>query len=529
MAHRSSVTLAVLVAAALLVACDAVTRPPGPESEHTAETPLASIGLVDTVQASPGVAVEVTVAAEYTGTAAFDTLQVLARPMAGEVVARSLRTLEYTPAEDAFGEDVLSYELVGAGRTTVFGTVVFQISATPGRVAGISILRQAAIPGVELPDRIRYRAVDLTDPRIVALRPLVSEILAGYPPALSALDAARVLRDWMARTAVHPYPPLHPDGSSANLAVLPVGVTWAEVNALYHDRLAGDSNYWTQLYQDGPQMLDRLLGTQAPGNPPEDGMMERIGPGRYRIRSLDSYRFVLCSYQSQMLIALWAAAGLQGMMVPTVGHDASAVFIADLGKWVYMDPTYDEEYVLAGSDTPLSPLELVTVSTAGRASALVSRNSTLPHWDTVAYIAAAADPASSYVGEHPAGFVLIGSQLNNTVTSPFGVPVLNVQLDNAALAADPFFGNPGNFARVMPSVAFPELGVGIARIEAAPGGALVHLASSVPGHVRFQRRVPGGEWSDCTASDFVSRGAGRIAYRSLDATGASGMTALIEG
>lgn len=518
---------ALLLAAPLLLGCADSTAPNDPDGKGSiSPTPRTVVVRVDTVRTSPGVAAIVTL--DRPGHS-LDSALVLQSPIAGRLELQSPTTIAYTPDDGTYGEDIVSFQLNGPGRQPEFINVVFLVSAPPAPDAKVVVLREAAIPPEPLPERIRYEGVDLANPRITALRPLVAEILAAYSPAHTALDTARVLRDWVARTAVHPYAPFHTDGSTSNLPVLPPHTTWADVNALYSQNLDRDNGYWGKLFQDGPQMLDRLLGTQGAAGRSADGMMERVGPAQYRIRSLTDYHFVLCSYQSQMLIALWAAAGLQGMMVPTIGHDGSAVFIADLGKWVYMDPTYNEEYVAAGSDVPLSPLELVTYSGAGQVGSLVSVSISGPRWDRSQYIAATSDPAASYLGEHPAGFVLIGSQLNNAVTTPFGVPVRQVQLNNAALAADPFFGDQGNFARVAPAVAFPDLGVGIVQVEPADGGARVHLASTVPGHVRFQRRAPGGPWRDCDAVDFVATGSGRLEYRSLDATGASGMTALIEG
>ncbi len=170
----------------------------------------------------------------------------------------------------------------------------------------------------------------------------------------------------------------------------------------------------------------------------------------------------------------------------------------------------------------------MTYSATGYVSRLESRSIGGPSWDREPYIDAVSDPAASYIGEHPTGFLFIGSQLNNAVTTPFGVPVRHVQMDNVAVASDPFFGNEGSFARVIPSVAFPDLGVGISAVLPVKDGAIVHLISSVPGHIRFERRAGNQPWRECSEIDFVQRGAGLVEYRSLDATGATGMTAIIE-
>ena len=56
--------------------------------------------------------------------------------------------------------------------------------------------------------------------------------------------------------------------------------------------------------------------------------MVNVEGARYRIRDIATYRYVLCSYQDIMLNTLWAAAGLHGMLISTVGHDP-AVAVCD--------------------------------------------------------------------------------------------------------------------------------------------------------------------------------------------------------
>ena len=67
-------------------------------------------------------------------------------------------------------------------------------------------------------------------------------------------------------------------------------------------------------------MLDRLLGTLDPatGLRADDGMMVQVEGARYRIRDLQSYRYPICTFQTIMLNALWAAAGLHGMLLSTM-------------------------------------------------------------------------------------------------------------------------------------------------------------------------------------------------------------------
>src|SRR5262249_26738228 len=145
----------------------------------------------------------------------------------------------------------------------------------------------------------RYVGEDLGKPQLLSLRPLVQEILSAYGNPATDLGRARALRDWLARTAIHPHPPLHPDQSSSNLSVLPPGKSWFDINALtYHesdpDSIVEASNaYWLGVGSDGYAMLNRLLGTLDPatGERADDGMMTRVGNARYQIRDIHTYRY----------------------------------------------------------------------------------------------------------------------------------------------------------------------------------------------------------------------------------------------
>src|SRR6266704_6069729 len=139
---------------------------------------------------------------------------------------------------------------------------------------------------------------------------------------------------------------------------------------------------------DGYAMLDRLLGTLDPatGRRADDGMMAEVEGARYRIRDLATYHYVLCSYQDIMLNALWAAAGLHGMLISTVGHDPAAVFIPELGRWVYEDPEFDDEYLLDGTVDPLSPIDFLTFSSDGQANRLQPKKSAGPTFDPEPYV-----------------------------------------------------------------------------------------------------------------------------------------------
>jgi hypothetical protein len=372
----------------------------------------------------------------------------------------------------------------------------------------------------------RYLGEDLGDPSILALRPLVAEILAAYGSPAGNLDRARAIRDWVARTAVYPEPSLHPNNSSANLSVLPQGSTWADVNAL-KGKQGEDNDYWWQQYNDGYLMLDRLLGTLDPatGLRANDGMMEHVTGARYRIRDIDAYRYPLCSYLVHITNTLWAAAGLHGILVSILNHDAAAVFIPELGEWIYEDPSFNEEYLLDGIGQPLSAPRLLELSTAGAAARLRATKMTGPSFDPEVY----ADGPSYLGAVHPEGMLIMGSQLNRRRVGIRVWDGRSVQIDVPALAAAPApWSDPNSYVRVTASEAYPDLGVIVQDVVLEDSVYLVHLSSAFPNYQGFERRLFGQNWESVDSTDVLPVGAYKVEYRSVDAVGNVSASALLD-
>lgn len=397
------------------------------------------------------------------------------------------------------------------------------VAAAPDSVGIIA----AAQPLTTVP-RDSFVGEDLSSPPIVALRPLVAEILAAYGNPTTSLDRARAIRDWVARTAVYPDRAVHPDSSTSNLSVLPPGTTWADVNnVLTPAKWDSDAVYWSQQSYDGYVMLDRLLGTLDPaaGIRANDGMMEHVAGARYRIRDIQSYRYTLCTYEAIIANTLWAAAGLQGMRVSTLDHDPAAVFIPELGRWVYEDPTFSEEYRLDGMGDPLSPTDLLTLTTNGEAGRLRPVKLQGPSFDPQAYSA-----GRSYVDVHPEGMPIMGGQLYNRVAGVGGGWTGRyVQIDVPQLATAPWpLSDPAVYDRVTAAVAFPTLGVVLQQAHVDDSITVVHLASTLPGHQHFERRVSGGAWVSVPDADVLPVGQCRVEYRSVDAAGNVSATAVLD-
>ncbi len=414
-----------------------------------------------------------------------------------------------------------------------YDTLVFAHGAVETRVPVIVATRPDSVGVVVAAQplttdlRARFEGEDFRNPLIVALRPLVADIMAAYGNPTSRLDRARALRDWVARTAIHPDPSLHPDYSTANLSVLPVGKSWADVNALKW-REPEDHLYWSNKYYDGYVMLDKLLGTLdvSTGLRAADGMMEQVAGAWYRVRDVVAYRYVLCSYQSIILSALWAADGLHGFRVAIVEHDPAAVFIPELGDWSYQDPTFNEEYRLDGVGTPLSPLQLAAISSAGQVSRLRAIKSAGPSYDPEPYIA-----GRRYLDAgHPEGFMIAGGQLNARVIgrqARFATRYVQASVPQLPSVPAPW-SDANSYLPVAPEVAFPMLAPVVQDLRLEDSVAVVRLSSTFPNHHQFERRLPGESWEAVGEVDVLPVGECRVEYRSVDATGSVSANAAID-
>ena len=416
-----------------------------------------------------------------------------------------------------------------------YDTLVFAMNGVQARVPVIVATRPDSVGVIvaawplATDDSIRFVGEDLTNPSILALRPLVADIFADYGNPTSNLDRARAIRDWVARHAIYPNSWVRPDTTTSNLSVLPPGKTWFDVNRLQTlDRWNADVAFWKQFYVDGYRYLDRLLGTLDPatGQRAQDGMMEHVAGSRYRIRDVESYHYFACSFQSAIVNALWAAAGLHGTTITVLEHDPSAVFIPELARWVYEDPTYNEEYVLDGVGEPLSPLDLLTLSTAGQSGRLHPVKMRGPSFDPAPY-----QPVHAYVepANHPEGMIVLGAPMNKRWVGAVGFALRYAMVDVPALRTAPApWGDHTQFAWVTPEIAFPMLAPMVVDVQVEDSVHVVRLASTFPNHQRFERRIAGQGWESVSDVDVLPVGATKVEYRSVDAVGSISASAVLD-
>ena len=436
--------------------------------------------------------------------------------------------------------------LVGTVRGTVTGTrcgdarvqrsgydtLLFALGSTRARVPVIVATRPDSVGFLAVAQpltddiNIRYVGEDLGSQSTLALRPLVQDILAAYGNPTTNLGRARAIRDWVARTAIYPDTGVHPGNSTNNLSVLPAGKTWADVNAALSDsERARDVAYWADIAADGYGVLNGLLGTLDPatGLRADDGLMVHVSGAQYRMRDIESYRFFLCTYQTVLAVKLWAAADLQGLLLQVNGHDPAAVFIPELGRWVYQDPSYNNEYLLDGSGEPLSPTDLMSLSQNGMVSRAVPARISGPSYDPTVYI-----QDETYVSAiNRRGYLIVGSRMytyNVPNPTPWGRIVV---IDVPDLANSPF-SNPLAYPRVTAEEAFPILGVVLASLRTDDSVFVVQIASNYPNSQRFERRIQGGSWGAVTEGDVLPVGACRVEYRSLDPMGNISASAVLD-
>ncbi len=338
---------------------------------------------------------------------------------------------------------------------------------------------------------------------------------AGVDWGDSSRDRARAIVGWFGAHAVHPQVFLHPDGTALNTGVLPEGETWASFNAVFGPdaRANSDNAYWFGLFPNGVTTVQRLIGTvDINGNVADDGMLEEVEPGVWRIRNLTDFRSVQCTHQCKMAQVILASMGILAVDISTVGHDPMCYYDIEAGKWFYIDPTFGEMLVIGGESA--TPLDVLKTSLDGNKDVIVGDK--LPGCDYIAvgYFSAPNEPAGgmSYMTIHTQPKWAGG--LSSRVPYRFGT------LPSQSSAND----LPGTVAQLM-----PVLGTGVGGL--AKEGAIVEarLRTNWPEHAGFQRSNDGGAtWAACSATEYATTGDGEVRFRSVNAEPFGGTPAIID-
>lgn len=482
-----------------------------------------------------------------------------AQPLTSEACSKLLTTY---PAQAGSQYDLYTL-LCATPQTTPHGQVrvvgLDQAAATPEAKSSLESTTQLITPSIKplgvtqdqtlyvktvgagskiQPSAYTFLADDLTRQEYTNLKPLVNDILSVYGNPTTTLGQLRALRDWVARIAIHPHPPFHA-ATTKNLAVLPTGWDWAQFEALSEggQRWSRDTDFWTPFNLNGYKMLNRLLNIDGTETHP---MLEKVGTAQYRIKQLTEnsddpndpnvYRTSLCTGQGQMVLALANALGVYGSLISTTGHDTFAFYLPDYRKWIYMDPSYDEDYLNAYTGQPASPEELYIASTLGTGTKdFIVAKIKGPTWDPEVYADPADHPRATYFGDgHPKGFTAMGNNLLQVLQPEFNVNLL--QYD-----APIFYNNPTDPATVGlskrnriydMSILFPVLGVSVAdSTQLDERHIQIKLASNWPSHDHFETLATDGSWQPLTTDPVLTLGDSPIQVRSVNNAGITSQVA----
>lgn len=336
---------------------------------------------------------------------------------------------------------------------------------------------------------------------------------AGVSETASSLDRARAIVGWVAHHAVHPSTALHPNGSTPNLGVLPVGQTWATFNTEFDNgtNITRDNNYWFALYPNGMAMVEALVGTVSVGGVVTDnGMLTEYVSGAWRIRNFANYRAVQCTLQCKMAQVLLAAQGILSTDISTNSHDPMVFMESETGRWLYIDPTWGEMQRRNGEY--MSPLDLVTQTIAGNATQITGQKLIASGYPTTTFfesprLATGMAFMSMYANPQWSGGI--------SSRTPYRFGNVPSQSDSGDISAQA--------SRIM-----PRLGCAVSGYSKVNKVFEIRLRSNWPNHNGFQRSNNNGvSWAACAATEFVTEGAGQVLFRSEDAGGFSGVPAVI--
>lgn len=403
----------------------------------------------------------------------------------------------------------------------------------------MGVIQSARNLYIDANSRYKFNGLPLSNARITGLVTLANAILADYGNPTTKLGKAAAIMDWVARTIIHPSLSIHPNGSTANTLVLPVGETWTTYNtaitASSNAKITADDAYWAALsYEDGVIVLEKLFGTLNTGtgafvpdggNP---GLMTKVTAGGfsalYRMNSIAAYKGAQCTIQDAPVQALCAALGIQTARGGLPNHDPVFVYIPESGGWLFgPDPCFSEYFTDTATGKALTVLDILGRRRAGVTTGW-TRQQVKPVWDTLFY-----NPLSYLAaGGLATAFKFAVMALNNNVIGTGTVSRNFVTMESAeadAYSAAPFIQDKFKTPRVTSNLAFQDLGVCVALDK--QNQLNINLSSTWAGHTTFQRSINGGAFATCTANDTLYAGIGTVTYRSIDALGFYGLDAIV--
>jgi hypothetical protein len=385
-----------------------------------------------------------------------------------QIILRGLRN------GDMYGLAVRAVTAVGTGpASAIIAAMPFVVSPK------IDTVRTVVKPGVTLyiPQMLDAREPSFDEDLARALTRY--RVLHGRD-AVSLFEKVQAAADYVANMAKHPY--RHNIGQEYT-----------------------DPRSWE--YQDFPAKLSELAKENQQWNGlewvPADG------------KSWMDVRAIECSFQDLILGGLVNALGAQWMLLGITHHDAFTYYDIELGKWVYIESSYNEHYRSAESSAdnyvPLSPAELRAMNIAGDNSMVSVQHPYQPRRTEVEFY------LYPYVQMFPYGFNAMMADVNGITRGqrfqlgthlrvlPGGrsEEVFREYLDGGWTLADP---NEEIWA--------PQGEAFIESLHATPRGNVIRLSTNLAvTQPIYERKVSDGEWTAVPAESELNGLVGEIRFR----------------
>jgi hypothetical protein len=209
-----------------------------------------------------------------------------------------------------------------------------------------------------------------------------------------------------------------------------------------------------------------------------------------------------CSYQQLILLGLANALGAQAMTVSVLHHDALAYYDFEIGKWVYIESTFNEHYRPASSSmdsyVPMSPQEIRDFHLAGDNSSMVAVPHPYQHRRTEA-IAGLSYLITSYTDMNPLGFSAMMAAVIGTSIGPRHQDGMHLRVLRGGTSEEVFadyirqgwaVSEPGEDTWAPQGEAFLD------SLVKSPRGNVAYLSTNLAvANPVFEMSVGGGSWT----------------------------------
>lgn len=247
-------------------------------------------------------------------------------------------------------------------------------------------------------------------------------------------------------------------------------------------------------------------------------------------KTLDDVARVECTFQHFILGGIVNQLGAQWMLLSISSHDAFTYYDQELGKWVYIESSFNEHYRSLGSDptnyVPLSPMEMRSMSLANDASMIpvlhpyqpqrVEENSTY-------YV-------RPYVEMHPYGFSAMVVNMNGLSVGNRNMLASHARAVPGGTTASEF-GVHIALGWLWPTpeedIWAPQSETFLDALVATSNGNIAHLSTNLAvSSPIFERSVNGGAWQTVSSAVSLDGLVGNIRFRARSGSMIAGIASL---